>query len=306
MNQSGKPTRFMNPVVECMRDPVSPSGPQWEGLRDALRDRLRDAHDARLCLVMGILNVTPDSFSDGGRFATQEVMIDQARRMLAEGVDIFDVGGESTRPGSAPVDEAEERRRVEPAVATLCARFPVPVSIDTYKAATARAAIGQGAVMVNDVWGFARDPLMAETVGETGALAVIMHNRETVDASLDIFDDMRRCFDLALGRADRAGVPRAHLVLDPGVGFGKTDAQNLACIRAIDRLRDVYDLPVLLGLSRKSFLGRLLNREVADRLGGTLGAGLFGAARGAAVLRVHDVGAHVDALRIRAILKEIT
>lgn len=295
----------MNPVSECMQNPVSAYGSKWEGLRDGLRDRLRATHDACGCLVMGILNVTPDSFSDGGRFVTQDAMIDQATQMFAEGIDIFDVGGESTRPGSAVVDEAEERRRIEPAVAALCARFDVPVSVDTYKAATARAAVEQGAVMVNDVWGFARDPLMAETVGETGALAVIMHNRETVDASLDIFDDMRRSFDLALVRAERASISRAHLVLDPGIGFSKTDAQNLASIVAIDRLRDAYDLPVLLGLSRKSFLGRLLARDVADRLGGTLGAGLFGSERGAAVLRVHDVGAHVDALRIRAILKEI-
>lgn len=158
--------------------------------------------------------------------------------------------------------------------------------------------------MINDVGGLRRDAAMASVMGETGALAVLMHQRDEITAELDILDDLRHFFDEALRCAERADVPRTHIVLDPGIGFGKTQAQNLACIAHLDVLRAAYDLPVLLGLSRKSFLGRALDRAVDDRLGGTIGANLVGMARGAAILRVHDVAAHVDAVRIQQILAE--
>ncbi|GBQ56320.1 dihydropteroate synthase [Acidomonas methanolica] len=282
----------------------------WEERRDLLWQRIWQAHRTRAPLVMGILNVTPDSFSDGGRFMG-EAAAHQAARLAAEGAAIIDVGGESTRPGSQRLDEAEERRRIEPVLETIAGggapglEIPlsdVPVSIDTYKAGTARAAVARGAVMVNDIGGLLGDPGMAEVIAESGALAVLMHNRHEADEQIDIFDDLRRVFDAALARGREAGIVRERMVLDPGIGFGKTHGQNLDCIAHLDRLRAAYELPVLLGLSRKSFLGRELGREVNERLGGTLGANLFGAARGAAILRVHDVAAHVDALRIQQAL----
>jgi len=263
-----------------------------------LRDRLGEA--AVRPLVMGILNVTPDSFSDGGRFDAVPRALAHARAMVAEGADIVDVGGESTRPGASFVEAEVEAARVVPVIAALSAEGKVPVSVDTYKASVARAAVGAGAVMVNDVWGLQRDPAMADVVAEAGVAVVVMHNRAEVDAGVDILDDLLRFFERSLVLAERAGVLRARVVLDPGVGFGKTLEQNLACVARVRELRAAFGLPVLLGLSRKSFIGKVLGNEVGDRLVGTLAAHLGGVERGAGILRVHDVRAHVEALAMRA------
>ncbi|WP_029030745.1 dihydropteroate synthase [Salinarimonas rosea] len=258
----------------------------------------RDAFLAALAarpLVMGILNVTPDSFSDGGLHAAHDAAIARGRAMAGEGADVIDVGGESTRPGAVPVDADEELARVGPVLDALCPGLDVPVSIDTYKAAVAREAVRRGAVVVNDVWALGRDPAMADAVAETGAALVIMHNRESIDADLDIVAEVERVLDAALARAARAGIPEDRILVDPGIGFGKTVEQNLACLRALPRLA-ALGRPILLGVSRKSLFGRLLGRAVDERLPATLATNIAGVLAGAAVIRVHDVAPHVDAL----------
>ncbi len=254
-------------------------------------------------LVMGILNVTPDSFSDGGFFAQSEAAIRHAEEMAQDGADILDIGGESTRPGAQTISSSEEIARVVPVLEALRERhFPTPISIDTYKAATAKAALAAGASIVNDVWALQHDPDMARTVAEAGAGLVMMHNRETKDETLDIAEDMLRFFERSLGLARAAGIPENRIALDPGVGFGKTLDQNLAAIRAIPRLK-AMGFPVLLGVSRKSFLGFVTNRPVTDRLAGTLAAGMMGLDFGADILRVHDIGPHIDLLKVRSALR---
>ena len=263
----------------------------------AKRDRFFAAIGARP-LLMGIVNVTPDSFSDGGRFVAPDAAIAQARTHVAAGADIIDVGSESTRPGYTPVSEAEERARLEPALAALIAAIDVAVSIDTTKAAVARVALAAGAAVVNDQWGLQRDPAMAGVVADGEAGLVVMHNRDGIDAGIDILDDMRRFFDRSLDLAEAAGVPRHRIVLDPGIGFGKSKAQNLAALHGIPALR-AYGLPVLVGVSRKSLFAALIGAsDVGDRLIGTLAANLAAAARGAAIFRVHDCAENRAALTV--------
>jgi dihydropteroate synthase len=269
----------------------------------------RDAYLAaigRRPLVMGILNVTPDSFSDGGQFNSANAALAQADRMVAEGADILDIGGESTRPGATPVPEDEELRRIEPLVTALAARTALPISIDTYKAAVARAALRHGASIVNDVWGLQKDAAMADTVAESGAAAILMHNRAERDDGLDILADMRRFFDRSLALADKAGIARALIALDPGIGFGKSAEQNHAALAGIAMLIAHYRLPVLIGVSRKSFLGALLDVGVHGRLIGTIAANLAAASYGATIFRVHDVAEHVAALKVFDILRKAT
>jgi dihydropteroate synthase len=254
-------------------------------------------------LIMGVLNVTPDSFSDGGLFSDHEAALRHAREMEDAGADIIDIGGESTRPGHTPVGAEEEQRRIIPVIRDLAGILNVPMSIDTYRAATARAALAAGARIVNDIWGFQYDPDMAATVAEHGAMAVVMHNRAEADPSLNLMADMQRFFDRSLDLARRAGIPDTHLILDPGIGFGKSADQNLEALRRLPELR-AMGFPVLVGASRKSVLGRFYKPEVPprDRLYGTLGAHLAAVSRGADIIRVHDVRAHVEACRVADIL----
>jgi dihydropteroate synthase len=257
-------------------------------------------------LLMGIVNVTPDSFSDGGQFAAHDAAVAQARRLAAEGADILDIGGESTRPGAAPVTLEEEIRRVLPVIQALGSDHALPViSVDSYKAETTRQALAAGARIANDVWGLHREPRLADVVQEADAGLCLMHNRVDQDPALDIVDDMRRFFTHSLKVAARAGVPSARIALDPGIGFGKTLEQNLAAIRAIPLLRAEFGQAVLLGVSRKSFLGMLTNRTVTERLPGTLAAGFYGLLAGAYILRVHDVAPHRDAFRVLAALSPV-
>jgi dihydropteroate synthase len=260
-------------------------------------------HDQSLRLgsptpVMGIVNVTPDSFSDGGAFATPAAAAEHGERLAAEGAAILDVGGESTRPGASAVTAEEEISRVVPVIAALRRRVGLPISVDTSKARVAAAALKAGASMVNDVWGFQRDREMARVVADSGAAAVLMHNRATVNPGLDIMADIRdfllRSIDIALA----AGVAEERLLVDPGFGFGKTPAQNLQLIR---RLRELGALgrPVLLGVSRKSTIGIVTGQKApAERVAGSIAAGLAGVMNGAAILRVHDVAPHVQALQV--------
>ena len=248
-------------------------------------------------VLMGILNVTPDSFSDGGRHFDPGSAVARAKGMVAEGAAIVDIGGESTRPGHAPVSAEEELWRVKPVLEALVADFDVAVSIDTGKAAVAREAARLGASVINDVWGLQRDPGMADAVADTGSAVVVMHNRERTDGTIDILDDVERFFERSLNLAAGAGVPFSRILLDPGVGFGKTPEQNHSCIWNLDRFRR-FGAPVLVGLSRKSFLGRITGAEVDNRLPGTLAADTIALMRGASVLRVHDVAENRAALDI--------
>jgi len=256
-----------------------------------------------LPLVMGIVNVTPDSFSDGGQFSETEAAVKQGLQLAAEGAEIVDVGGESTRPGHLPLDAGREAARVLPVIGALVRADAAPVSIDTYKATTAERALGAGAQIVNDVWGLQRDPALADVAAAHGAPLILMHNRDDVDASLDILDDVRRFLERSIATAVAAGVPRAQIVLDPGIGFGKTPEQNLLLVRRLDALRELGHA-VLLGVSRKSTLGLITGQKVpADRLAATIAANLFGALAGADIIRVHDVRPHRDALRTWAALE---
>jgi dihydropteroate synthase len=271
-------------------------------------DRTRTAADAFLAkigqkpLVMGILNVTPDSFSDGGKFASPETALAQARAMAQAGADVIDLGAESTRPGFVPVSAEEEWARLEPILGSLLGPLPgepaLPLSIDTTKSVIARRALALGAAIVNDVSGLRGDPDMAPAVAESGAALIAMHHRPEIDARIDIVADMIEFFERSLALAAQAGVARRKILLDPGVGFGKTLAQNLRALAATATLREKFQLPVLIGVSRKSFLGALTGAPTQDRLAGTLAANLAGYARGAGVFRVHDVAEHVAALKV--------
>jgi dihydropteroate synthase len=248
--------------------------------------------------VMGIVNVTPDSFSDGGVFATAAAAVAHGERLAREGAAILDIGGESTRPGANAVAADEEASRTVPVIAELSRRITLPISIDTTKTRVAAAALGAGASIVNDVWGFQGDGDMARVVADFGAAAVLMHNRATIDPALDIVADVLNFLSRSIDLALKAGVAQEQLIVDPGFGFGKTPAQNLALIR---RLREFSMLgcPVLLGVSRKSTIGRVTGQAIpAERLYGSLAAGLAGVANGAAILRAHDVAAHVEALQV--------
>ena len=216
--------------------------------------------------------------------------------MVDEGASIIDIGGESTRPGHLPVSGDEELRRVVPVLEAL-ADLDGPISIDTAKAAVAREAARLGACVINDIWGLQRDPGMADAVAETGSAVVVMHNRDEADPAIDILDDVERFFERSLSLAAAAGVPFCRILLDPGVGFGKTPEQNHSCIWNLDRFLG-FGAPILVGLSRKSFLGRILGVEVDRRLPGTLAANAIALMRGASVLRVHDVAENRDALAV--------
>ena len=246
---------------------------------------------------MGILNVTPDSFSDGGRFNAPDRALAQAKKLVADGADIVDVGAELTRPGHVPISAEEEWTRLESLLEPLLASVDAPLSIDTYKAATARRATDLGVIVVNDVWGLQHDLAMADTVAEAGAGLIVMHNRESVDPAIDIVADLRRFFDHSLDLARRAGIPAEHIILDPGIGFGKTKEQNLAALAATTQLQD-YSLPILIGISRKSIFGALLGASVEGRLIGTIAANLVTAMYGAKVFRVHDPAEHRAAFTV--------
>jgi dihydropteroate synthase len=271
--------------------------------KDLMRAEVRAKRDAFLHklksrpAVMGILNLTPDSFSDGGRFQAFDAAIAHAKSMVVAGCDIVDIGGESTRPSATPVSEAEELARVGEVLRALADLLDVPLSIDTTKAAVAARAIETGAAVINDVWGLQKDPDMAVVVAETEAALVIMHNREEKDERVDILADIRRFFDRSLALAAKAGVPEEVIILDPGIGFGKTSRQNVEAVARIPDLKE-YGLPILVGASRKAFLGSLTGDGIEATLIGTVASNLVAAAAGASIFRVHDVAEHVAALRI--------
>lgn len=247
--------------------------------------------------VMGILNVTPDSFSDGGLWTERDAALRQAGRMAEEGAAIIDIGGESTRPVHTPVSAEDEAARVLPIVEAVKRETGLPVSIDTYKAEVARAALEAGADMVNDIWGLRRDGgEMAALIAGTGAACCLMHNRERAeyaDFMADMLSDLRE----TLAIADRAGIARSSIVLDPGIGFGKTYEQNLIAMNRLDELL-AFGCPVLLAASRKSVIGLTLDLPADERMEGTIATTVAGVLRGAAFVRVHDVKENLRAARM--------
>lgn len=249
-------------------------------------------------VVMGILNVTPDSFSDGGLFDETERALAQARRMVAEGAAIVDVGGESTRPGAAPTDAAQEQRRVLPVVEALAAAGGVLISVDTYRAETARLAVAAGAHIVNDVWGLRREPEIARVAAETGAGLVIMHTGRRRDILADVVEDQFFFLEGSLEIARQAGVRVESIVLDPGFGFAKETAE--ANLDLIVRFGELHALgfPLVAGTSRKRFLGTVTGREAAGRAAGTAATSVILRLKGAHLFRVHDVAINVDALAV--------
>ena len=249
-------------------------------------------------LVMGILNVTPDSFSDGGRFIDPEAAIAQARRMQTEGADILDIGAESTRPyvGAQPVSLDDELARLTPVLRPI-AELSLPVSIDTIKAKVAAWALQQGAAIMNDVWGLQRDPDMARVAAEHGAPVIVMHNREAPDPALDIMAAIKAFFARSLDIAAKAGITRERIVLDPGIGFGKTPEQSITVIARLGELRSL-GLPLLVGLSRKRFINFVSPSKPSERLGGSIAGNVLTVLAGADIVRVHDVAETVQALRV--------
>jgi dihydropteroate synthase len=254
-------------------------------------------------LVMGVLNVTPDSFSDGGQFIDPARAIAHARQMVADGASLLDIGAESTRPygGMQPVSAEEEIARLKPVLPAVVG-LGVPMSIDTLKATTAAWALDQGAAIMNDVWGLQRDPEMATLAARRKVPVIAMHNRDKADPAVDIVADVISFFGRTLDIASRAGISRDLLVLDPGIGFGKTPEQSITCIAHLGEFKK-FGLPLLLGASRKRFIASVTPSEPQQRIGGSLAAHLFAADHGAAIVRVHDVAETVQALKVRAAIR---
>ena len=249
-------------------------------------------------IIMGILNITPDSFSDGGEHALLEAAIAHAHAMIAEGADIIDIGGESTRPGATPVSIQDELDRVIPVIeALVAAGITVPISIDTYKPLVADQAIQSGAAIINDVHGLQGAPEMADIAALHDVPVIAMHWDKARDLTKPIVDEVRRYFDATIAIAERAGISRTNLVLDPGFGFAKSLGDNYALLDATRMLTEM-GLPLLIGTSRKSMIGKLLGNEPHERLAGTIATNVLAYAKGGHIFRVHDVRANRDALRV--------
>lgn len=247
--------------------------------------------------IMGILNVTPDSFSDGGKFLDLDKAVEHAKRMVAEGADIIDVGGESTRPGSQEISAEEELRRIMPVLERLVKELDVPISIDTYKAEVAEEALRLGVHMVNDVWGMQRDPKMAGVVARYGVPVVVMHNQKGTEYQGDIMEEICQYFRKSIQLGVAAGIEREKIILDPGIGFGKTPEQNMLVMARLGELNDLGH-PILLGTSRKSMIGKILDLPTGERLEGTLATTVLGIIQGVDIVRVHDVKENVRVAKV--------
>lgn len=257
------------------------------------------------CLIMGILNVTPDSFSDGGRFAATDDALAQASRMIGEGADIIDIGGESTRPGSSPLTAEEEQARVLPVIRGVAEAHDTIMSIDTYRASTAKKALEAGAHIVNDVWGLQKDPALAQLAADAGAGLVIMHTGREREKLPDVVDDQFVFLKQSLEIAHKAGVDDDHIVLDPGFGFAKDADENLSLIARFAELKHL-GYPLLAGTSRKRFIGAVTGRDGDLRDRGTAATSAILRMKGAAIVRVHDVAVNLDAIRMAdAVLESI-
>lgn len=252
--------------------------------------------------IMGILNITPDSFSDGGSFDTLDNAMGHAKEMIENGADIIDVGGESTRPNHIQISEEEEIDRVVPVIKELKKRFDIPISIDTYKSKVAKSALEAGADLVNDIWGLKYDSAMADTIKEFGVPVCIMHNRHNKDYE-DFMVDIKKDLKDSIEIAKKAGITNDQIIIDPGVGFAKTLEMNLKCVNCLESFSD-FGMPVLLGTSRKSMIGLTLDLPVTEREEGTLATTVMGVMKGCSFVRVHDVKANARVIKMtEAILK---
>ena len=256
--------------------------------------------------IIGILNVTPDSFSDGGQFLDPKHALDQALKMQSEGASIIDIGGESTRPNAQPIDSKEELKRILPIIETLQGVLSIPISIDTYKAEVAQHALSAGASLVNDIWGLQGDPAMATVVAKYNSKIIIMHNQKGTSYASPIIDEINTFFKKSISIAQNAGIPLERIILDPGIGFGKTVEQNKYVIKHLNQFHQ-HNRPLLLGTSRKSFIGKTLDLPENQRLEGTLATTVYGIMQGVEYFRVHDVTAHSRTLKmIESILDACT
>ncbi len=263
----------------------------------------REFDTAHHTYIMGILNVTPDSFSDGGKYTKLDPALFRVEEMIKEGMDILDIGGESTRPGYQQVSGEEEAGRVIPVIEAVRARFDVPISLDTCKAQVAGAGLKAGADLINDIWGLKKDPGMAEVIAGAGTPCVLMHNRkEPVYEELlrDVTEDLQETLSIA----ERAGIRRDRIILDPGIGFGKTCEQNLKMLQSLEKIADM-GFSVLLGASRKSVIGLTLNLPVTERLEGTLVTTVVAVLKGCAFVRVHDIKENVRAVRMAEAIMQV-
>ena len=277
-------------MIAAKPRPTAAAGPAGHAVLPALKSRPYPA-------VMGVLNLTPDSFSDGGQFTTPDRALAQARRMIAEGADIIDIGAESTRPyGSEPISAEEELQRLQPVLPDVVA-LGIPVSIDSMKSAIVAWALDQGAAIANDVWGLQRDSGMAGLVAARGAPVIIMHNRDSADPAVDIMQDIVDFFARSLDIAAEAGISPDKIVLDPGIGFGKTPEQSMTALARLAELQS-FGFPLLVGASRKRFISTVTPSEPHQRLGGSIAAHLIAARGGARIIRTHDVAETVQAVAV--------
>lgn len=247
--------------------------------------------------IMGILNVTPDSFSDGGKFNSVDIAIKHAKDMVKEGADIVDIGGESTRPGHSYVDAKEELRRIIPVIKKIKEEVNIPISVDTYKADVADAVLELGVDMINDVWGLRRDKNMASVIAKHNAYVCIMHNQDGTDYDKDIMESIKEFLTDSISIGINSGIDKEKIVLDPGIGFGKTFEQNLEVLRRLNELNDL-GYPILLGTSRKSVIGNVLNVEPKERLEGTIATTVLGIKEGVDIVRVHDIKENLKAAKM--------
>lgn len=245
---------------------------------------------------MGILNVTPDSFSDGGKFVEHDAVLYRVEQMIAEGMDILDIGGESTRPGHEQISVEEEIKRISPVMELVKSRFNIPISLDTYKPEVAEAGIKAGADMINDIWGLKYDDRMAGVIAKSGVSCCLMHNRKEA-AYENFMQDVAADLAETIRLAGQAGIPDDKIILDPGVGFAKTYEQNLEIMNCMDELH-MFGYPILLGASRKSVIGMTLDLPVEERLEGTLATTVLAVMKGCSFVRVHDVKENVRAIRM--------
>ncbi|MGN0364202.1 MAG: dihydropteroate synthase [Bilifractor sp.] len=248
------------------------------------------------CYIMGILNVTPDSFSDGGKWNHLDAALKHTEQMIKDGADIIDVGGESTRPGYTKLPDQEEIDRVVPVIDAIHSRFDIPISLDTYKSAVAKAGLAEGADLINDIWGCKYDPQMASVIASSGVACCLMHNRDNTSYSdylQDVLNDLRE----SVGIAKRAGIADDRIILDPGIGFAKSYEQNLQLMNHLEILKDL-GYPFLLGTSRKSMIGLTLDLPATERVEGTIATSVMGVMKGAGFVRVHDVKENVRAIRM--------
>lgn len=256
----------------------------------------REFHVNKKTYVMGILNITPDSFSDGGKYQNWDNALKRVGKMIEEGVDIIDIGGESTRPGYTFLEEQEEIDRVIPVIEKVKSEFNIPISLDTYKSKVAVTGIKAGADMINDIWGLKYDGSMAEIIAKSGLPCCLMHNRKEADYK-DFMEDMAYDLSQSLYLADKAGIDHDKIILDPGVGFAKSYENNLTAINQLDKLH-IFNCPLLLGTSRKSVIGLTLNVPVANRMEGTLATTVIAVMKGCTFVRVHDIKENVLAIKM--------